>query len=242
MKPPSPPLQNALWVIPAGAVPCDTAPLCAAERERAARYTHERARARYVRGRVALRRILAMRLACRPRDIVLATRDGRPFLPDAPHLHVSLSHTPGWHAIAISSHPVGVDIERMDADFACETVAAAWFHPREKAFLAGLPANARRRAFYALWTQKEALVKALGAGLGFPLDAFAVAHTGGPVHFEPGQHETGAWSTLAFGTIAGCSLAVAFPGAERPHWRVDTLPAAPAAETLGDGHHAPAQG
>ena len=60
--------------------------------------------------------------------------------------------------------PVGVDLEQVRP---VDTLALArrWFPAREAAWLALLPPGQRDHAFLGLWTQKEAIAKALGTGL-----------------------------------------------------------------------------
>lgn len=89
---------------------------------------------------------------------------GKPFIqtPDgAPGPHVSLSHTRGMVACAISqSHPLGIDIERhRPRDFS--GISAFAFGPDECAYAAG---NGME-AFYKIWTLREAISKATGEGL-----------------------------------------------------------------------------
>ena len=68
-----------------------------------------------------------------------------------------------------------------------EHLARAAFSPREFARFVSLPAEARLAAFYEAWTRKEALLKALGCGLGGSLDHFDVA-------FGPGESPRVLWS------------------------------------------------
>lgn len=75
---------------------------------------------------------------------------------DAPFF--SLSHSAHWVACVVgSAGPVGLDIEAISA--ARDVVALSeWrFHAEEHAWLLRQPD--RTRAFYALWTGKEAMVK-----------------------------------------------------------------------------------
>lgn len=92
---------------------------------------------------------------------------GRPRLTGpASGLRVSVSHTRGAGAVALSRHrPVGVDIETV-RPFAAGPLARRWLDEASADWVARSPRSARVRAFLWLWTQKEAIGKARGHGLG----------------------------------------------------------------------------
>ncbi|WP_334175793.1 4'-phosphopantetheinyl transferase superfamily protein [Pseudoxanthobacter sp.] len=106
---------------------------------------------------------------------------GRPQLAGRPPdgLQFSLSRTGGLVACAVSRGPVGLDIEAMLAQNADPALAAALFHPDERARLTGLTGAAYRNVFFRIWTLKEAVLKGLGTGLAQPPESFAMA---------PGEH------------------------------------------------------
>jgi 4'-phosphopantetheinyl transferase len=99
---------------------------------------------------------------------------GRPVLASVPdavqagaaqEVSVSISHTRGLAAAAVSTcGPVGVDIEPV-RPLPAQRLAIRWFSSEEAAWLAGLPTKQAEESFLALWTQKEAVAKALGTGL-----------------------------------------------------------------------------
>ncbi|WP_308167384.1 4'-phosphopantetheinyl transferase family protein [Catellatospora tritici] len=85
---------------------------------------------------------------------------GRPLLPAHPQLHLSLTHTEGVAAVVLSTlGPVGIDVE-LRRDLPAAELAARWFDAREAGWVRERPQD-----FLALWTQKEAVGKALGTGL-----------------------------------------------------------------------------
>ncbi len=80
-------------------------------------------------------------------------------------LRVSLSHSRMLAAAAVTAiGPVGVDLEPVRPVDAL-ALARRWFPAPEAAWLALLPPGQRDEAFLGLWTQKEAIAKALGTGL-----------------------------------------------------------------------------
>jgi 4'-phosphopantetheinyl transferase len=149
------------------------------ERTRAASFSLPHLQERYVAGRGALRCILASYLGCTPDGVKLSyTAHGKPFLCDeAEHgLRFNLSHSEDQALLAVTrGRPIGVDIERIRPDFATDEIAQRFFSQREWQELRGLPAAERTTAFFRCWTRKEAFIKAVGEGLSFPLDAFAVS-------------------------------------------------------------------
>lgn len=70
---------------------------------------------------------------------------GKPFFPDHPDTHFSLSHTAGAAAAALADTPVGVDIERV------RPVSV-----RAMERIAGVRTEA---AFFRSWVRREARVK-----------------------------------------------------------------------------------
>ncbi|WP_370147543.1 4'-phosphopantetheinyl transferase superfamily protein [Streptacidiphilus sp. EB129] len=83
-----------------------------------------------------------------------------------PPLSISLSRTAGCGVFAVSAGAaIGVDVEALrpvrDPALFDSVLTAA-----ERGYLRGRPPGAARdRAFHRIWTRKEAVVKALGAGL-----------------------------------------------------------------------------
>jgi 4'-phosphopantetheinyl transferase len=64
-------------------------------------------------------------------------------------------------------------VEALDRRAAAPEIARSHFAPDETRFLESLPEGERPRAFLALWTLKEAYIKARGMGLSIPLADFA---------------------------------------------------------------------
>ncbi len=93
---------------------------------------------------------------------------GKPLLPDG--RSYSLSHTDGAVALCVDALPVGLDMERVRA---CdERVARRCFLPEEGAYIRSAPET--DAAFTAVFTRKEAVVKAVGKGFALPLTGFSV--------------------------------------------------------------------
>jgi 4'-phosphopantetheinyl transferase len=149
-----------------------------AERARAARFRFPEDRDAYVAAHALLRAELSRRADRAPADWrFLATAQGKPYLADPPRdLRFSLTHARGMVAVAIAEGiDVGVDVEAADRRVENMKLAERFFAPQEAALLRALEGDARREAFCALWTLKEAVVKATGDGLSRGLRGFALA-------------------------------------------------------------------
>ncbi|MBX7079488.1 MAG: 4'-phosphopantetheinyl transferase superfamily protein [Nannocystaceae bacterium] len=104
---------------------------------------------------------------------------GRPELAGGERLVFSLSHTRSRVACALARREpgrtleLGIDVEAVEVDPPLQLVDAK-FAAREVARVRGLAGTARARAFYEIWTLKEAYLKARGLGLSLPLHAIAI--------------------------------------------------------------------
>jgi 4'-phosphopantetheinyl transferase len=148
------------------------------ERARAARFAFEKDRRAYVAAHALLRAKLSERAGGAPQDWRFAAAvHGKPHLVDAPRdLRFSLTHTRDRVAVAISEGvEIGVDVESASRRAESLKLTERFFAPEEAAFLRALDGDARREAFFAIWTLKEAVVKATGLGLAGGLDGFAIS-------------------------------------------------------------------
>ena len=81
--------------------------------------------------------------------------------PARQDLFISLSHSGDYVILAISEQPVGIDIEQAGQRTRALSIAKKVFTSEQQQALDALPEADRLQYFYRLWTQKEALVKAL---------------------------------------------------------------------------------
>jgi 4'-phosphopantetheinyl transferase len=153
--------------------------LSPAEKDRSFRFYFRADRYRHIVSHAAVRLCVAAALSRPPQMVSLAAAvHGKPYLPPAPGpswLRFNLSHSGDLALCALSRGiEVGVDVEQVRSDLDWEQLARHTFRPPEvQSILAFAPAE-RRRAFYRMWTCKEAVVKARGDGLSLPLDLFEV--------------------------------------------------------------------
>ncbi|KVE34094.1 4'-phosphopantetheinyl transferase family protein [Burkholderia sp. TSV86] len=151
------------------------------EQERAHRFVRTEDALRYAATRAVLRMLLGAALEIPAAALrFVADAHGRPTLaPEharlAPTLDFNVSHS-GGHALIGWSRAarVGVDIEAQREGIDWWSLSRAVFAPADEAALAALPEAEREAAFYRVWAAKEALLKALGTGIGAGLTAFSV--------------------------------------------------------------------
>lgn len=159
------------------------------ERARAGRFVHERQRHLFVLAHGLLRYALSdWEPSVAPADWCFAAdRHGRPFVVAGPAgaakpVYFSLSHTEGCVACAIAPvEAVGVDVEQIELRTSLWEIAQHSFAEAEIAALRGLAPDDFRDRFFALWTLKEAYLKARGLGLRLPLDQFAISVSGSDI-------------------------------------------------------------
>jgi len=139
------------------------------ERERAMRFRFPEHRDRFIAGRGLLRQLLAAYLD-RPAAALRFEHGphGKPALAGEEAeagLHFNLSHSRGQGLYAIARREVGVDVERLDRPLNYAAIIDRICTQRELALFQAQQPGREREAFFACWTRKEAMAKALGGGL-----------------------------------------------------------------------------
>jgi 4'-phosphopantetheinyl transferase len=154
--------------------------LSADEMSRAQRLHNPADQRRFVARRGILRCLLSNYLGIKPAEILfIHTANGKPTLSignERNALSFTLSHASDQALYAVSQgRDIGIDIEYIQCPFDYEQIASSLFAHEEYALLCALPLSQRARAFFRLWTCKEAYIKACGLGLSLALDTFAVS-------------------------------------------------------------------
>lgn len=167
-----------------------------AEQEAAERVLIASEKNLFIRSKAFLRMLLSARTRVAPEQWGFGHNPfGRPFIESPPaynQLHFNVSHTKGLTVCAISElAEIGIDVENVAQERDFLAMARGFFAHSECQWLAVTPEADLRRNFYALWTLKEAYVKAKGMGLSIPLssmsfdlsDGSAIAfHAGSEAH------------------------------------------------------------
>lgn len=178
---------------------------------RADRYLHPARGRLHVLSQSFLRQVLGAYLQTDPARLAFRHgAHGKPHLADAT-IFFNLSHSGDAALLAVTTVTpmIGVDIEQHGARSIHE-IAERFFSPDERNAVVG--ADDPAEAFFAIWTRKEAFIKALGLGLACPLRDFDVsaapgraALTGSRIENQP----VDAWSMADLVAFDGYSSALA---------------------------------
>lgn len=141
----------------------DAAVLSVDEAERAARFRFEAGRRSFVAARSAARMLAGSRLGIAPDAVVFGY--GPKGKPEVEGVALNVSHSGDLALIALGSGRIGVDVEELRSGVEMRALARRFFTRAENDALDRLSGDALVRGFFGLWTQKEALVKAVGEGL-----------------------------------------------------------------------------
>jgi len=140
------------------------------EKKRAEGYIFPADRERFILRRGLLRLLISFHTGMEPAQVRLGmNRYGKPFLENPPPnqpLYFNLSHSGAVTAYVFSkAGETGVDIEKVDPAYPWEPVSKHFCSNGELEQILSLPENQRQRAFFTLWTCKEAYLKMTGQGL-----------------------------------------------------------------------------
>lgn len=150
--------------------------LSAEESGRANRFKSEQQRCHFVVAHGALRMVLSRYGDCGPRELSFQNMpSGKPMLQgtdaSANSIRFNLSHSHGRALIAVSKdREVGIDLEKIRADRHVAALAERFFSPQEHVLIMRAEIGKRCWTFSRIWVAKEAVVKARGSGLTFPLE------------------------------------------------------------------------
>ncbi|MDX2503122.1 MAG: 4'-phosphopantetheinyl transferase superfamily protein [Gammaproteobacteria bacterium] len=143
--------------------------LSADEKARAERFKFAIHRHRFIVFHGFMRVVLAKYLKIDPSLIQYKKGEkGKPSLSGSLFqlLKFNLSHTQDLAVLAVTREAeVGVDIEHMERKTDWQGICQRFFTEPEQKALFSLSVKKQSRAFYELWTRKEAYMKVLGTGL-----------------------------------------------------------------------------
>jgi len=200
--------------------------LSAEERHRADRFVFERDRIRYTVAHAVLRHLLSRYCGEPPASLRFsAAAAGKPSLQSATPLHFNLTHSDERALLAVGQRELGVDLEKVRSNIEALAISRHYFFGSERDAIESAPSPERDRLFFRYWVAKEAVLKAQGIGLGFPLDRFRIefrpdGETARVETFDPAALES-SWTVRMLPCESGWLGAVAARGTE---WVVRSLP------------------
>src|SRR5260363_377522 len=141
------------------------------EKAKANRFHFNIHRHRFIAARGILRCLAGQLLGQPPNALQFSyTSYGKPILKEYPRLQFNLSHSHDRAIYAFTlDMAIGVDIEYQNSQCDVESIAKRFFTAREFNALQTLPGPEKIATFFKLWVRKEAVLKALGYGLSWPL-------------------------------------------------------------------------
>ena len=231
--------SNALKAMPLNVVHLWAAPLeiAAAEREalaqtlsveeldRASRFHFEVHRNRYIAAHGWLRLVLGYYLSLAPAQLLFEhSPRGKPALSGPNELQFNMAHSEDLALIGVGrTLQLGVDLEFVRSLSDMEELVARFFSKRESAAFRLLPEGQKARAFFNLWTRKEAWLKATGEGITHLLDQVEVSFLPGEracLLQLPAAYAAGAaWCLYDIAVRPGFAAALAVPGPIVPQLR-----------------------
>lgn len=200
------------------------------ERERADRFAFLKDRRHYIVARGFLRFLLGNYLDAKAEQLEFSYGAyGKPAVAGKHRtsgLHFNLSHSHGVAVYALAyDREIGIDVERVRADFASAEIARRFFSRLEVESFLALRSEEQLSAFFRCWTRKEAYIKATGRGLSQPLDEFDVTLAPGVpaalLRTEADERPSSSWvlSDLQVGSDYAAALAVEGPVSELHCWQ-----------------------
>jgi len=130
-------------------------------------------------GETILRTIIAEKVEISPKTITISRPEGKkPFLPNYPDIHFSISHSGEWVVCAVSDTEIGIDIEKIGEKEVKSSLKSRVLTKNELGYLETLSNKQKTTIFYQYWTIKEAYSKCIGLGLGIDFRKIEIAITG----------------------------------------------------------------
>ncbi|MEE3239749.1 MAG: 4'-phosphopantetheinyl transferase superfamily protein [Pseudomonadota bacterium] len=157
--------------------------LSKSELDRNQRFRFAKDRHRDLISRALLRTELGKAVSLPPDAIELERgKHGKPQLapsmqPMAEQVTFNVSHAGDWVILALSSEPVGIDIEYTPRNNDVMAVADRYFYGAELKELQAFSPSEQRERFFDYWTLKEAYIKARGEGISLGLANFGFSIT-----------------------------------------------------------------
>ncbi|MBH0192633.1 MAG: 4'-phosphopantetheinyl transferase superfamily protein [Nitrospira sp.] len=128
-------------------------------------------RDQFVVAHAGLRVILSRYCMGRPQDLAIQrTAKGKPFLSDDPSIRFNMTHSHGKALVAVAKdREVGIDLEKVRPDVDVMSLARRFLSDRDVVFIENGDPGQLHQRFLQAWVAREAVFKAAGTGMTFPL-------------------------------------------------------------------------
>jgi 4'-phosphopantetheinyl transferase len=191
------------------------------EKTRLRRFHTDQDRSCFVLSRGILRHLIGQFLNKSPQSLIFTYNpQGKPRLLSSKTLYFNLSHSRGYAIYVFSyDHKVGIDLEYQRVRCNIEGVTKRFFMKNEYYFIKNLIDKAKTAAFFDIWVQKEALLKALGWGLANFLSKVEVALPPAPMGWLNAgdfKFQANEWLLYPLPLIPNFSAALAVRAAGKP--------------------------
>jgi 4'-phosphopantetheinyl transferase len=154
--------------------------LSSEERQRADRFVFARDRGHHTVAHGVLRHLLGRYCGVAPESLRFSvTAAGKPSLQSpagrAVGIQFNLTHSGGRALLGVSDgRELGIDLEQVRSNIEALSISRNYFFGSERDAIEQALSATRDNTFFRYWVAKEAVLKAQGIGLGFPLDQFRV--------------------------------------------------------------------
>jgi 4'-phosphopantetheinyl transferase len=145
--------------------------ISAQEVTRSAGFKKNRDAQNYVLRHGMMRAVLGQYIRKEPQEVpVVHEENGKPILDpqgNTHDIHFSLSRTDEMVCLGISKKSsIGLDIVKCDCSYPFSATAEYLFTPGERQWITRTPSRKQHVRFFRIWSLKEALLKAVGGGVG----------------------------------------------------------------------------
>lgn len=165
---------------------------------------------RFALARIRLRQILALYLNQESHTLKFDyLSHGKPIIENSQHLQFNLSHSKDLALLSIGKkYDMGIDLEFFSPRYFLG-VSRNLFSQNEQHQLQHLPAYMLPIAFFNIWAQKEAFIKAIGLGLAYPTESFSVPvlpHSKSTIITDKDSD----WHIKTFAPVLACRSAICY--------------------------------
>lgn len=183
--------------------------LSAEELERAHRFQFQIHKKRFIAAHVLLKKIISLYTHLSP-DVIKYryNKHGKPELVNKPLLQFNLSHSKDLALLAVGyDRPVGIDVEYY-SERPYQGIGQHIFSVKENEKLSKMPDMLVPLAFFNLWSQKEAIIKACGLGLSYPTKSLECPILPCKEHLVTDKLHSTQWKVSSFMPEISCMAAV----------------------------------